>query len=170
MRELKLETIEKMLKDDDWRVRAAAMNACQGRDVPIEIIERGLKDEDWRVRDAAMHACKINGLPVPVIRTIEPPRRVYKKCLNGVIAIAEIPSRAQIRGSLRGKCRTDRAKIVEIDGEICGEQVGISLYDLKTTYFIGDSVEIDNFDYSDKECSTGFHFFCSIDDAIKYNP
>lgn len=28
-----LETIERGLKDEDWYVRAAAMNACQGREV-----------------------------------------------------------------------------------------------------------------------------------------
>ena len=37
-----LEVIERWLKDEDWRVRAAAMNACQGREVPIEVIEQGL--------------------------------------------------------------------------------------------------------------------------------
>ena len=31
-----LEIIQQWLKDDDWRVRTAAMNACQGRDIPLE--------------------------------------------------------------------------------------------------------------------------------------
>ena len=43
-----LEVIERWLKDDSWRVRAAAMNACQGREVPLEVIEQGLKDDSWR--------------------------------------------------------------------------------------------------------------------------
>jgi len=30
-----LEVIEQGLKDESWRVRAAAMNACQGREVPL---------------------------------------------------------------------------------------------------------------------------------------
>jgi len=37
-REVPLEIIEQGLKDSDWRVRNAAMIACQGREVPLEII------------------------------------------------------------------------------------------------------------------------------------
>lgn len=29
-------------------------------------------------------------------------------------------------------------------------------------------VEIDNFDMSFEECSTGFHFFCTEDEAMDY--
>ena len=54
-RNLPLDIIEQGLKDEDCDVRAAAMNACQGREVPLDIIERWLKDEDWRVRAAAMN-------------------------------------------------------------------------------------------------------------------
>ncbi len=55
--ELTIELIERWLKDDDWRVRAAAMTALQGRtDAPFELIERGLKDDDCDVRAAAMTA------------------------------------------------------------------------------------------------------------------
>ncbi len=46
------------LKDSDCDVRQAAMNACQGRDVPLTVIEAWLKDSDWRVRQAAMNACQ----------------------------------------------------------------------------------------------------------------
>lgn len=34
-KELSIETIERGLKDEDWRVRAAAMNACNGKDVIV---------------------------------------------------------------------------------------------------------------------------------------
>ena len=40
MKELSIETIERWLKDTDWRVRAAAMTACQGKDVPLEEARR----------------------------------------------------------------------------------------------------------------------------------
>jgi len=33
-----LEVIEKGLKDKDYDIREAAMNACVGRDVPLEVI------------------------------------------------------------------------------------------------------------------------------------
>ena len=115
-----------------------------------------------------MKACKANGIQLPLVRTIEPPEKVYKKCLNGVIVVAEIPKDAQIRGSKDGKCRADKAKIIGIIGDFYGEKVGISTYDKKTQYWVGDVIEVENFDYSDKECSTGFHFFCDLKLAKEY--
>ena len=167
-KDVPLEVIERGLKDTDCDVRAAAMTACQGKDVPLEVIERGLKDTSWRVRAAAMTACQANGINLPVIRTIDPPKTVFKKCIGGVIVCAEIPSDAQIRGSVGNKCRASKAHIVEIIGEIAGEKVGISKHDMKTTYFIGDDVDVQNFDFSNEECSTGYHFFCTIEEARRY--
>ncbi len=168
-RDIPLEIIEKWLKDSDWYVRAAAMNACQGRDIPLEIIEKGLKDSDWYVRAAAMNACKRNGIEIPVIRTFEPPKQVYKKCLCGIIVVAEIPQNAQVRGKIGSKCRASEAIIVDIIGNICGEKVGISKYNTRIMYEIGDHIIIDDFDFSDEECSTGYHFLCTLKEAENYN-
>ena len=188
-RDVPLDIIERWLKDENWRVRQAAMNACVGMDVPMDIIKRGLKDGHWCVRQAAMkacvgrdvpmdiierwmkddgytvllaamNACKKNGIQVPIIRTIEPPALVYKKCLADVIVVAEIPKDAQVRGDYNRKCRSDKAIIKDIIGDFFGEKVGISSYDKTTCYRVGDVVEIDDFDMSNEECSTGFHFFC----------
>ena len=167
-KQLSIETIERGLKDSDCDVRAAAMNACQGKDIPLDVIERWLKDSDWRVRAAAMNACQENGIEIPIIRTFEPPIKVYKKCAGNVIVVAEIPADAQVRGKFGSKCRTNKAKIVDIIGDFAGEKVGISTWDRTTTYFVDDDVEIDNFDMSDEECSTGFHFFCTIEEAKRY--
>ena len=104
-KQITLEIIDRWLHDDDWRVRVAAMNACQGREVPMEIIDRGLHDDDCDVRVAAMNACQ--GREVPIIRTFEPPKKVYKKCISGVIVIAEIPKDAQVRGNRGEKCRAN---------------------------------------------------------------
>jgi hypothetical protein len=145
------------------------MNACQGKDVPLETIEKGLKDSDCDVRAAAMNACLINGISIPLIRTFEPPTLVFKKCLCGIIVVAEIPQTAQVRGSQSAKCRASEAVIIDIIGDICGEKVGISKHDSKTIYEIGDHVIVDDFDYSDIECSTGFHFFCTKKQAENYN-
>ena len=167
-KKLSLEVIERWLKDPDWRVRQAAMNACNGKDVPLEVIERGLKDPDCDVRQAAMNACKLRGIPVPVIRTFEPPSRVFKKCVADVIVVAEIPADAQVRGGVGRKCRTNKATIVEVIGTFARESVGVSLWDKTTTYFVGDEVEIPDFDMSDEECSTGYHFFCTREEAERY--
>ncbi len=139
------------------------------KELSLEIIEKWLKDSDCDVRAAAMNACQKNGIEIPTIRTIEPPKRVYKKCLCGIIVVAEIPITAQVRGKENAKCRASEAIIVDVIGDICGEKVGISKHDPKVIYEIGDLVIIDDFDYSNEECSTGFHFFCTEKEAKNYN-
>lgn len=134
----------------------------------IETIERWLRDSDWRARTAAMNACKERGIEIPIIRTFDPPALVYKKCAADVIIVASIPPDAQVRGSFWHKCRASKAVIKEIIGDFCGEKVGISIYDRKTTYFVGDEAEIENFDTSDEERSAGFHFFCTKEEAENY--
>ena len=167
-KELSIDIIEKWLKDSDWRIRAAAMNACQGKNVPLDIIEKGLKDSDCDVRAAAMTACQERGIPVPAFRTFEPPANVYKKCLFGVIVVATIPADAETRGRVGGKCRSNKALIVDIIGDVAGVKVGISQYDQRTTYFVGDEVVVEDFDRSEEECSRGFHFFCTREEAEAY--
>lgn len=168
-RDVPLDMIERGIKDDDFDVRHAAMNACQGRDVPLEVIERWLKDDDWRVRYAAMKIAKDKDVEIPPYRTFEPPKQVYKKCLNDVIVVAEIPADAEVRGKIGQKCRSNKAKIVDVIGDFCGEKIGFSLLDRTVFYMVGDEIEVENFDYSDKECSQGFHFFCSQKEAENYN-
>lgn len=150
-KDVPFDVIECGLQDSECEIRAAAINVCNGRDIPLDTIERWLKSSNWCVREAAINACKNLGIEVPLIRTIEPPNRVYKKCLGDVIVIAEIPKDAQIRGTKSGKCRADKAKIVDIIGDFGGEKVGISCYDRTTTYFVGDEVYIEDFDMSKAE-------------------
>lgn len=125
-----------------------------------------LKDEDWRVRSAAMNACQGKG--VPLYRMVNPEENVYKKCLNNVIVVAQIPPDAQTRGGEGRKCRANKAKIVDIIGDLCGEKIGLSTYDNNTTYEIGDEVFIPDFDYSEEECAPGFHFFLTLEEAQNY--
>ena len=147
------------------------MNACQGRDIPLDIIKQWLSDSDCDVRNAAMKYIEDNNIEniyVPY-RAIKPPKKVYKKCMGDVIVVATIPDDAEVRGSYNSKCRTNKAKIIDIMGTFGGVKVGVSMYDMKTSYFVGDEVCIDDFDLSDDECSTGFHFFCDIEQAKNYN-
>ena len=138
----------------------------EDKQITLEIIERGLHDDDWRVRAAAMNACQ--GRKVPIIRTFEPPEKVYKKCISGVIVIAEIPKDAQVRGNRGEKSRANKARIIEIEGDFLGEKIGISLYDNLTSYRIGDEIVVDDFDIGFEKCAAGFHFFCSKDEAMRY--
>ncbi len=124
-----------------------------------------LRDADDDVRQAAMNIClKKAG----VSRTFEPPKEVYKKCFGGVIVCAQIPDDAHVRGMAGRKCRASKALIKKVIGDVCGEAVGISKYDMKTLYYEGDIVDIPDFDLSFEECSTGFHFFCSRIEAENY--
>ena len=138
------------------------------KQLSLEIIEKWLKDSDWRVRAAAMNQYKNKGIELPVIRTIEPPETVYKKCVGGVIVCALIPKDAQVRGAVGQKCRADKAMITEIIGTFAGEPIGISSWDKKTTYYVGDEILVADFDLGYEECSTGFHFFCTKEEAESY--
>ena len=62
-----LKVIETGLNDSDSNVRAAAMRACEGKDVPPELIEKGLNDSNWCVRAAAMNACAGRDVPLAFI-------------------------------------------------------------------------------------------------------
>ena len=170
--DIPLEWIQKGLEDNGRDVRVAAMNACVGRDdIPLEWIRKRLNDgddEDRDVRLAAMQYLKAKNLPVPLKRTFEPPAVVYKKCLGDVIVCAEIPADAQVRGAEDCQCRADKAKIIDIIGGTYGEKVGVSTYDCSALYFVGDEIEIEDFDCGDVECSTGFHFFCTKEEAEQY--
>lgn len=170
-KQLSIDIIKKWLNDDDWEVRRVAMNACQGKDIPLDIIKQGLDDDDWGVRKVAIKYIKDNNIENVYIpyRAIEPPKKVYKKCMNDVIVVATIPNDAEVRGSYDSKCRTNKAKIIDIIGTFGGVKVGVSMYDMTTTYFVGDDVYIDDFDLSNDECSAGFHFFCDIKQAKNYN-
>lgn len=159
-----IELIEKWMYDPDWVVRAAAMNASQGRgDVPIELLEKGLRDSDCDVCAAAAEACV--GRDIPPNRTFEPPEKVYKKCVGGVIVIAHIPEDAHVRGRKDGKCRASKAEIIDVMGNLYGKKVGMSYYDPTVEYHVGDVVEIKIFDLSNAICSNGFHFYCTLDEA-----
>ena len=92
-------------------------------ELSLEIIQQWLKDSDWRVRTAAMNACETMGISIPAYRSIEPPKKVYKKCVGDVIVVATIPDDAEIRGQKDGKCRTNKAKIIDIIGEFGGKKL-----------------------------------------------
>jgi hypothetical protein len=88
----------------------------------------------------------------------------YKKCKDGVIVTLRIP-RGAIVFSINGyKCRTNKAKVVAIDGATRA----ISRYKYMS-YYVGDEFTIYNFDCEyNVECGTGIHFFMNREDAIAY--
>lgn len=173
-RDISFDIIKQGLGDDTYNVRAAAMDICQDLGVPFDILKQWLTDDECNVRAAAVQYIKNNNINIDIesiyvpYRAIEPPKKVYKKCMGDVIVVATIPDDAEIRGGYCNKHRANKAKIIDIIGTFGGVKVGVSMYDKRTTYFVGDEVYVDNFDLFDNECSTGFHFFCDIEQAKKY--
>jgi len=88
----------------------------------------------------------------------------YKKCKDDVIVTLKIP-RGAIVFSINGtKCRTNKAKVIAIDGA----DRAISNYKYMS-YYVGDEFNIYDFncDYRD-ECAEGIHFFMSREEADRY--
>ncbi len=99
----------------------------------------------------------------PVSRDFEPPEIVYKRCIGGVIVLAEIPKDSWVRGRPGDDCRASKAIIKDVVGKY---DVGISLYDpICYHYVAGDIVEIKDFDRSNLKKTTGFHFVCTLEEA-----
>ena len=103
----------------------------------------------------------------------------YKKALdffsNPVIVTLEIPSHAKRCGGMSvrnlGKCRCDKAKVIEITDLRTGKQVNIarSASFVSFKYKVGCIVESDSFDTNRfHTCSNGIHFFMDIEQAKNY--
>ena len=94
----------------------------------------------------------------------------YKKA-NGCIVKLLIPEDAKRSSATTTKCRTNKAKVLDIENIETGEKVEEirSNYDNNFIYRVGKIVYVDNFD-DDRwnECSTGIHFFVNKENAIKY--
>ena len=90
----------------------------------------------------------------------------YKKCLNGIIVKLLIPKEAKRNNAFGRKCRAEYAKVIEI----IGADKAISQHDNSFIYKVGDIVgPTTPFDEDfTNECSTGIHFFITLEDAKNY--
>ena len=88
----------------------------------------------------------------------------YKKCKNGIIITLKIP-RGAIVFSINGcKCRTNKAKVIDIDGA----DRAFSSYK-HMSYYVGDEITIYNFNCEyNIECAEGIHFFMTREEAENY--
>ena len=112
-------------------------------------------DPSWQVRTEATRVLGVQNLPL--IQDGESGIG-FKKCLGGVILAVQIPKNAQIRKDVHGWRRASEAKIVGIEGDFYGEEVGISYYDLVTEYRVGDQIVVKDFDYLPETNTTGFYY------------
>ena len=90
----------------------------------------------------------------------------YKKCLNGIIVKLLIPKEAKRNNAFGRKCRAEYAKVIEI----IGADKAISQHDNSFIYKVGDIVgPTTPFDEDfTNECSTGIHFFITLEEAKNY--
>jgi hypothetical protein len=90
----------------------------------------------------------------------------WKKCANGVIVRLVIGKNAKRSNATTRKCRAEYVKVMEV----IGAEVGISIYDGKTEYRVGQIVKCDQWN-EDRwvECGGGLHFYLSRIEAENHS-
>ena len=89
----------------------------------------------------------------------------YKKSDEGKIITLEIPIGAKVFSINNNKRRTNKVKVIDMQGEteLC------SIHDNKFKYHAGDEIEIKDFDERyNIECGEGIHFFLTRDEAESF--
>ena len=98
-------------------------------------------------------------------KVLDEPLTGYKKTQEGVVITAEIPASAIVFCINGSKCRTNKAKITDMDGH----EVLHSQYDRSFEYRLGQEIEIKDFNLMyNIECASGFHFFRTRKEAEEY--
>ena len=88
----------------------------------------------------------------------------YKKCEKDVIVTLEIPRGAIVFSINGNKCRTNKAKVIAIDGA----DRAISTYKYMS-YYVGDEFTVYTFNCEyNEECAQGIHFFMTREEAENY--
>ena len=94
-------------------------------------------------------------------RMLRNPMVGYKKCINDIIVTLEIPAGAIVFGINDSKLRTNRAKVIAIDG---AERAfsGFKYF----SYYVGDEITVWDFNcIYNIECEKGIHFFRTREEA-----
>jgi hypothetical protein len=98
-------------------------------------------------------------------KILDEPLTGYKKTKEGVVITVEIPAGAVVFCINGSKCRTNRAKITDMDGH----EVLHSWYDNSFEYRLGQEINIKDFNLMyNIECARGFHFFRTRKEAEEY--
>ena len=99
--------------------------------------------------------------------TLTEPMIGYKKCMENTIVELEIPKGAIVFSINNGKCRTNIAKVVKIEGN---KKTAYSMWDKTFKYKVGQTVYPKNTfgcQYN-QECGGGIHFFKTREEAEAY--
>jgi len=89
----------------------------------------------------------------------------WKKCRNGVLVKLVVGNTARRSHASGRKCRAEHVKVLEV----IGAEVGVSQYNEKVEYRVGQIVRCDSWN-EDRwtECGGGIHFFLTRQEAEAY--
>ena len=100
---------------------------------------------------------------------IDKPVRVFKKCIKNTIVELELLKGSIVFSINNKKCRTNKAKVIAINGNKNKGLKCCSSYNDKFIYEVGKIVEVKDFDLMyNVECSSGIHFFWTKEEAERY--
>ena len=89
----------------------------------------------------------------------------YKKASGGKIITLEIPVEAKVFSINNSKRRTNKVKVIDMQGETELSSIRDNIF----KYHVGDEIDITNFDERyNVECGAGVHFFLTREEAEKY--
>lgn len=89
----------------------------------------------------------------------------WKKCKNNVIVKLRVPEEAKRSHAFGRTCRAEFVDVLEV----FGAEYGVSTYDSKVEYRVGERVYPDSFsDDWTAECESGIHFFITREEAENY--
>lgn len=115
---------------------------------------------------ANLEGANLEGEDFRLGKILTEPLTGYKKTKEGVVITAEIPAGAIVFSINGRKCRTNRAKITDMEGH----DVLHSQYDNTFEYRLGQEINIKDFNLMyNVECASGFHFFRTRKEAEEYN-
>ena len=98
-------------------------------------------------------------------KVLDEPLTGYKITKEGVVITAEIPKGAIVFCINGSKCRTNLAKITDMNGH----EILHSSYDNAFKYRLGQEINIKDFNLMyNVECASGFHFFRTRKEAEEY--
>ena len=91
----------------------------------------------------------------------------YKKTEEGIVIAATVPAGAIVFCINGSKCRTNKARIIDMGGQ---NEVLHSSYNNYFEYRLMQDIEIEDFNLMyNVECASGFHFLRTREEAEMYN-
>jgi len=89
----------------------------------------------------------------------------WKKCRNGVLVKLAVGDTAKRSHAAGRKCRAEHVKVLEV----IGAEVGVSQYNEKIEYRVGQVVRCDKWDEDHwTECGGGIHFYLTREEAAAH--